>query len=167
MVTVDSDDGNLVFEEDIAEIDEKTQELTFENDKKDLYALFVIPILGLIISGVVLFLKKLGFRLVRGIFNAMEHDDSDSHLSISSSNVPDVNFYVSSDTSSEDEIMILDAAVQTSFKSEENDSKFDDDDNDLLNKEMPEEVIYLNIDTIEVNFQEDINSSTSSGLIYK
>ena len=96
----------------------------------------------------------------------MEHDDSDSNMSISSSNVAEDNFYVSSDTSSEDEIMIIDAAVQTSFKTEENESEFDDD-NDLVNKELPEEVIYLNIDTIEVNLQKDKNSTTKSGLIFK
>ena len=106
-------------------------------------------------SGVIVLLRKLVVQVIRKFFNAMreEEDETESHLSISSSNVcaNEENFYVSSDTSSEDEIMILDAGVQTSFKSED-DSHFDDD-NDLLNKEMPEEVIYLNIDTIEVNYE--------------
>ena len=154
MITVPSNEGNLVFQEDIAEYKEKKQEFTDDdNDNKDLYALFVIPLLEIIISGIIVIPRKLGFRLIRGIFNAMEHDDdSESHVSISSSNVAEENFYVSSDTSSEDKIMIIDAGVQTFFKSEEGDSHFDDENN-LVNKDLPEEIIYLNIDSIEVNLQ--------------
>ena len=48
--------------------------------------------------------------------------------------------------------MIIDAAVQTSFKSEDIESAFDDH-NDFQNTKMPEEIIYLNIDTIEVNYE--------------
>ena len=69
--------------------------------------------------------------------------------------------------------MIIDAAVQTSFKSEDIELAFDDH-NDFRNTKMPEEIIYLKIDTIEVNhenvdnyFETDKKSSTRSGLIYK
>ena len=135
MVTLVANGSNLLSSDDLDGFSYDKEDKNRGNessDNKDLYALFIIPKIGVIVSAVAFILRRMLFQIVAKIFTSMEPDEeeeADDNLSISSSNI-DTNENlgnVSSDTSSEDDIMIIDAAVQTSFKSDANDIDFEDD----------------------------------------